>query len=69
MAIAGGMTTAYRCQVSEYKLTATPTTCLRNECANVEAAVAILERGEACVVAGFDMAQLRQRLAGLGVAG
>lgn len=66
MAVSGSVTAAYRCQVSEYQLTATPTTVLRSECANVEAAVAILERGEACVVAGSDMAQLRQRLAGLG---
>lgn len=68
MAIGGSVTAAYRCQVSEYRLTATPTSTLRSECANVEAAVAILERGEACVVAGSDMAALRQRLAGLGVA-
>ena len=67
MAVSGSVTAAYRCQVSEYRLTATPTSAPRNECANVEAAVAILERGEACTVAGFDMAQLRQRLAGLGV--
>lgn len=67
MAVSGSVTAAYRCQVSEYRLTATPTSVLRGECANVEAAISILERGEAVVVAGFDMAQLRQRLAGLGI--
>jgi hypothetical protein len=68
MAVGGSVTAAYRCQVSEYKLTATSTSAPRNECANVEAAVAILERGEACTVASADIPQLRQRLAGLGVA-
>lgn len=68
MAIAGSATAAYRCQVNEYRLAATPTTALRSECANVSAAVEILSRGEACTVAGFDMAQLQQRLAGQGVA-
>lgn len=67
MAVSGSVTAAYRCRVSEFRLEATPTTVLRSECANVEAALAILERGEACVVAGFDMARLRQRLASWGV--
>lgn len=67
MAVAGSVTAAYRCQVSEYRLTATPTTVMRSECAPVADAVPQLERGETCVVAGFDMAQLRQRLAGLGI--
>lgn len=68
MAIAGGMTTAYKCRVHEYVLKVEPTTYPKAECANVEAAVAILERGETCIVASADIPQLRQRLAGLGVA-
>lgn len=68
MAVSGSATAAYRCQVSEYKLTATPTTALCSECAHVEAAVEILERGETCVVMASDMMRLRMRLAGLGVA-
>jgi len=68
MAIAGGMTTAYKCRVHEYVLKVEKTTYPKVECANVEAAVAILERGEACTVASADIPQLRQRLAGLGVA-
>lgn len=69
MAVGGSVTAAFRCQVHEYRLTATPTSTLRSECANVAAAVEILGRGETCTVAGFDMEQLRQRLAGLGVTG
>ena len=67
MAVGGSVTAAYRCQVNEYRLTTLQTSAPRGECANVEAAVAILERGETCVVADFDMVQLRQRLAGLGI--
>jgi hypothetical protein len=68
MAMGGSVTAAYRCKVEEYRLAVTPTSTLRSECANVEAAVAILERGETCIVASADIPQLRQRLAGLGVA-
>lgn len=68
MAVSGSVTAAYRCQVSEYRLTVTPTTVLRSECANVEAAVAILERGEACVVAASRWRNCAMSLPGLGVA-
>ena len=68
MAAGGSATAAYRCQVSDHRLQVTPTTTLRGESANVEAAVEILSRGEACVVAASDMTRLRLRLAGLGVA-
>ena len=67
MAEGGSVTAAYRCQVSEYRLAAKPTSCLRSECVRVADAVGRLERGEEVVVAAFDMTQLRQRLAGLGV--
>ena len=67
MAVSGGTTSAYRCRVNEYQLEASPTAALRSECANVAAAVEILSRGEACTVAGSDMMQLRQRLAGHGI--
>lgn len=69
MAAGGSVTAAYRCQVSEYRLQAQPASVLRTECVKVTDALAILERGEECIVAGFDMAQLRQRLAGLGIGG
>ena len=67
MAVAGGMTTAYKCQVQEYQLTATPTTYPKSNCVKVELALAQLQTGETVIVASSDIAQLRQRLAGLGV--
>lgn len=67
MAIAGGMTTAYRCQVQEFRLFTDKTTYPSTECANIEAAVAILERGESVIVAAGDVAKLRQRLASFGI--
>jgi len=62
MAIAGGMTSAYRCNVSDNALIAAPTTYPGKDCANVEAAMAILARGESCIVAASDMSTLRARL-------
>ena len=67
MAVSGGATTAYVCQVSGYELTATPTTRLRSECATVDHALQVLAAGERCVVAGSDMAALRDRLRRAGV--
>ncbi len=62
MAVAGGMTTAYRCNVSDNSLIAAPTTYPTRDCANVEAALEILGRGETCIVAAADMSALRARL-------
>ncbi len=65
MAIAGGATSAYRCQVVDGALEVSNTTTLRSECVAVEAAVVRLGRGERVTVAGSDMEALRRRL-GLG---
>ena len=67
MAVSGGATTAYVCQVSGYELTVAPTTRLRTNCATVDHALEVLARGESVVVAGSDMAALRTRLQGAGV--
>ena len=56
------MTSAYRCTVNDNALIAAPTTYPSKDCANVEAAMAILARGESCIVAATDMATLRARL-------
>lgn len=56
------MTSAYRCNVSDNALIAAPTTYPMRDCANVEAAMAILARGETCIVAAVDMSALRARL-------
>lgn len=60
--MAGGMTSVYRCSVSDHQLTTTPTTYPRDRCANVEAALVILARGEACVVSSADIPASRARL-------
>lgn len=62
MAVAGGMTSAYRCSVQDNALIAAPTSYPSKDCANIEAALEILGRGETCIVAGPDMAALRARL-------
>ncbi len=62
MAIAGGATSAYRCQVVDDILETRGTTTLRSECADVEAALLRLGRGEWVTVAGSDMETLRRRL-------
>ena len=67
MAVSGGATTAYVCQVIGYELSCTPTTRLRTECATVDHALIELAKGERCVVAGSDMAALRMRLQQAGV--
>ncbi len=67
MAVSGGATTAYVCQVHDWQLTAQPTTRLRTECATVDHALIELAKGEKCVVAGSDMAALRMRLQQAGV--
>ena len=67
MAVAGGITTAYKCQVSEYRLHVQSTSYPKAECANIEAAIQMLQAGESCIVASADIPALRQRLQGLGV--
>ncbi len=71
MAQAGGVTTAYRCRIESGDvgglLRTTFTSMLRTECATVDDALLRLQRNETVTVAGGDMAQLRTRLAGLGV--
>lgn len=67
MAVSGGVTTAYRCQVSGNELTVQTTSMLKSECANVEAALAILARGEQCTVASADVPILRMRLRAEGI--
>jgi len=62
MAIAGGATTAYRCQVVDGMLETRNTTTMRSECMNVDAAIVGLGRGEQVTVAGSDMAELSRRL-------
>ena len=62
MAIAGGATSAYRCQVIDGELEVSNTTTLRSECVEVDAAVVRLGKGERVTVAGSDMEALRCRL-------
>lgn len=68
MAMAGGVTAAYRCQVRENWLHVEYRAMPRAHCADtVEQAIERLERGEQVIVAGGDMGQLRTRLASLGI--
>jgi rRNA-processing protein FCF1 len=67
MAISGGATTAYYCQIVGAELSADTTTRLRSECATVDDALRRLAAGERVVVAGSDMAALRDRLLRAGV--
>ena len=67
MAIAGGMTTAYRCRIDTFELRRDPTTYPSRECATVDTAMEMLERGESVIVAANDMERLRQRLASFGI--
>ena len=65
--MAGGNTTAYRCQVVGGELSCELTTRLRSECATVDDALLRLAAGERVVVAGSDMHALRLRLVQVGV--
>ena len=67
MAIAGGVCTAYQCQVMAGELLTRNTSMLRTYCATVDDALLRLARGETVTVAGSDMAALRARLAHEGV--
>ena len=62
MAVAGGATSAYKCQVQDGELVIRSATALRNECSSPEEAIPRLGRGEWVTVAGSDMAELRRRL-------
>lgn len=62
MAVAGGVCSAYRCQVMAGELVTRSTSMLRTYCAAVDDALARLSRGEEVTVAGSDMAALRNRL-------
>lgn len=67
MAIAGGSCSAYRCfweiaDGGEGRLVATPTTTTRALCVEVDEAMRRLRTGELAIVAGGDMADLRERL-------
>ncbi len=62
MAVSGGMTSAYRCQVQDNRLSSAPTTFPSRDCADVESAVESLGRGETVIVAAGDMTRLRMAL-------
>ena len=67
MAVSGGVTAAYRCQIVGGELTCESAARLRSECATVDDALKRLANGEKVVVAGSDMVALRDRLARAGV--
>ena len=64
MAVSGGACSAYRCQVQDGQLVATPTTSLRTLCVAPTDALEPLSRGEWVTVAGSDVAALRRLLMG-----
>lgn len=67
MAVSGGVTAAYACEVIDGEMITHYAARLRSQCATVDDALLRLARGERVVVAGCDMAALRTRLAGLGI--
>lgn len=62
MAISGGATSAYFCEIVDCELRTTSTTRLRSACATVDDALQRLAAGERVVVAGSDVVALRDRL-------
>jgi len=62
MAIAGGATAAYRCQVVDDQLEMVATSALRSVCVPVRDALPLLSSGEKVLLAGSDMAALRVAL-------
>ncbi len=62
MAVSGGATGAFRCQVQGNELTLTGTTTLRQLCVPVEQAVLALSKGEMVTVQATEMAKLREAL-------
>ena len=68
MAIAGSMTSACQFVIEAYSLkTVRVTMYPRRDCANVEAAMSMLQRGESCMVASGDVENLRSRLRGMNI--
>ena len=67
MAVSGGVTSAYRCQVRDGRLETQHAPRLRSECNTIDEAVPHLERGEVVVIAGSDMGKLRTKLASYGI--
>lgn len=62
MAVTGGATTAYRCQVQDGELVMQSLMIGRKQCVEPADAIPLLGRGEWVTVAGSDMAELRRRL-------
>lgn len=62
MAIAGGATVAYMCQMIDGELVVTRGTALRSGCLSVGEAVKWLRAGQRATVAGPEMAALRAAL-------
>ena len=58
---------AYVCQVHDWQLVISATTGLQPLCVAIDDALRMLAAGERCVVAGSDMAALRDRLRRAGV--
>ncbi len=69
MAISGGATSAYFCEIVDSELRTTSTTRLRSACATVDDALRRLAAGERVVVAGSDIVALRDGLRRAGVVG
>lgn len=67
MAIGGGATGAFWCQVDGNALQVVATTTLRSECADLPVAVDRLGKGERVLVQAYDMTKLRQALQTHGV--
>ena len=67
MAIAGGACTAYRCHIQDNMLYSKRTTSLKTLCADPAEALPQFGCGEAVIVAGSDMAELRRLLVAQGV--
>lgn len=68
MAVSGGACSAYNClweidDSGRGRLLTKPTTTQRSLCVDVDEALHRLRTGELAIVAGGDMADLRQRIA------
>lgn len=62
MAVAGGVTTAYRMAIVNGLLQSTQTSILKRLCAPVDDAVDKILAGEQVIVAGIDVWEVRLRL-------
>ena len=67
MAVAGGVTTAYRCWAKDGKMATERTSMLKSECASVDKALEVLTQNGSCVVASADIPTLRGRLHEIGM--